>query len=203
MIKGFLEIPLLDMIEQIGEEEVRRILSDFSCPQNLDVEYFLKHRAIDFAKQSITQTQLIFLQYKGELRLAAYYSLTTKIITVKDSAISSTLRKKLRKFGTRDSTTKGYNIPAPLIAQLGKNFTDNLNKQITGDELLKMALNKISIVLFILGGKAVYLECEDIPSLVEFYTRNGFVRFGSRPKDSEEADRIKGEVLLQLLKIIK
>lgn len=203
MIKGFVEIPLLNMIQQIGEEKVRQILSDFSCPQNNDVEYFLKQRAIEFTKQSITQTQLVFLQYKKELRLVGYYSLTSKSIAIKDTALSNTLRKRIAKFGTRDMVNKGYNISAPLIAQLGKNFTDDLNKQISGNELLKMAIDKITAAQLILGGKMVYLECEDIPRLIEFYNQNGFVEFGRRPRDSEDADRIKGEHLVQLLKIIK
>lgn len=202
MIKGFVEIPLLNMINQLGEEETRDILSDFSCPQGKDVEYFLKNRAIEFAKQSITQTQLVFMQYKDETRLVGYYSLTSKFIMIKDSGISSTLRKRISKFGARDTSNKGYMLTAPLIAQLGKNFTDDLNKLLTGDELLQMAINKVKAAQVILGGKVVYLECEDCPKLVDFYGRNNFREFGRRQRESEDEGRIEGEYLLQLLRII-
>lgn len=202
-MKGFVEIPLLDMVEQLGEERVKDILSDFSCPQGKDVEYFLKNRALEFAKQKITQTQMIFLQYKEETRLVGYYSLTNKFISVKDTGVSNSLRKRIAKFGTRDTVNKGFMIPAPLIAQLGKNFTDGLNKQISGDELLKMALDKIVTAQLILGGKIVYIECENIPQLLEFYNRNGFIRFAERQKESEEEGRIVGDYLVQLLKVIK
>ena len=37
----------------IGEESLYDLLSDFSCPKNPDVEYFLLHNAIDFTKRSI------------------------------------------------------------------------------------------------------------------------------------------------------
>lgn len=201
-MKGFVEFPLLDMIEQLGEEPVKKILSDFSCPRNKDVEYFLKNRAIEFSKQKITQTQLVFLQYKQEMRFVAYYSLTNKTISVKDEGLSKSLRKRIAKFGTRDTVNKGFFLPAPLIAQLGKNFTDNLNEQISGDELLKMALDKIITVQLILGGKVVYIECEDVPRLLEFYSRNGFIEFGRRVKESEDEGRIAGDYLLQLLKVI-
>ncbi|WP_431785756.1 hypothetical protein [Paenibacillus lactis] len=202
MIKGFVEIPLLNMINQLGEEETKVIISDFSCPQGKDVEYFLKYRAIEFAKQSITQTQLVFMQHKDETRLVGYYSLTSKFIMIKDSGISTTLRKRISKFGTRDTSNKGYMLTAPLIAQLGKNFTDGLNKLVTGDELLQMAINKVKAAQVILGGKVVYLECEDSPKLLDFYNRNGFRVFGQRERGSEDEDRIEGEYLLQLLRII-
>lgn len=202
-MKGFVEVPLLDMIEQFGESKVKEKLSDFSCPKNKDVEYFLKHRAIDFSKQSITQTQLVFLSYKDEIRLAGYYSLTNKFISVKEEGLSNSLKKRIGKFGTRDTTSKGYHLSAPLIAQLGKNYTDDLNKQITGADLLQMAINKVKIAQVILGGKVVYIECEDTPRLLEFYKQNGFIIFGKREKDSEDADRVKGSHLMQLLKYLK
>ncbi|QSF42636.1 hypothetical protein [Paenibacillus tianjinensis] len=200
-MKGFVEVPLLDMIQQLGEEQTKQILSDFSCPKGEDVEYFLKSRAIEFAKQSITQTQLVFLQYKQEVRLAGYYSLTTKSISVKDSGLSKSLRKRISKFGTRDTSNKGYVIPAPLIAQLGKNFTDKLNEQLSGAELLKMALDRIAAAQFYLGGKIVYIECENEPRLLEFYTQNGFVQFAERDKEPNEDGIIKGDFLVQLLKV--
>lgn len=56
----------------------------------------------------------------------------------KKGTLSSKLSKRISKFGTYDDNLKGYNIAAPLIAQLGKNFTNELNKLITGDELLKI-----------------------------------------------------------------
>lgn len=196
-----MEIPLLDMIKQLGEEKTKRILSDFSCPKGQDVEYFLKNRAIEFAKQSITQTQLVFLQYKQETRLAGYYSLTTKSISIKDTGLSKSLRKRISKFGTRDTSNKGYVIPAPLIAQLGKNFTDQLNLQLSGNELLKMALDKIAEAQFYLGGKIIYIECEDVPRLLEFYSDNGFVKFGEREKEPNEEGIVIGNHLVQLLKV--
>ena len=41
---------------ELGEDELLQILSEFSCPLNPDVERFLKHSSIEFAKknQSVT-----------------------------------------------------------------------------------------------------------------------------------------------------
>lgn len=47
-----------DELTYIGEESLYDLLSDFSCPNNPDVEYFLSHNAIEFTKkdQSVLQT---------------------------------------------------------------------------------------------------------------------------------------------------
>ncbi len=44
----------------IGEEDLYDLLSDFSCPKNPDVEYFLVHNAVEFTKkdQSIVSVKL-------------------------------------------------------------------------------------------------------------------------------------------------
>ncbi len=53
---GYQLILLKDIIEELGEEKTKEILSQFSCPLNLDVETFLHNKAIEFAKQSISAT---------------------------------------------------------------------------------------------------------------------------------------------------
>ena len=54
----------------------------------------------------------------------------------------------------------------------------------------------------IVGGKTIYLECEDIPQLVSFYEKNGFVSFGRRNLEEKEGRIYKGEYLLQMLKYL-
>ena len=43
----------------IGEESLYDLLSDFSCPKNPDVEYFLLHNAIEFTKKDQSITYLV------------------------------------------------------------------------------------------------------------------------------------------------
>ena len=93
-------------------------------------------------------------------------------------------------------------IMSPLIAQLGKNYDNNYNTLITGDELLKMAIDKVIEAQQIIGGKIVYVECEDIDFLTRFYTTNGFVVFGKRPLDKDERTDMSGSHLIQLLKYL-
>lgn len=70
---------------------------------------------------------------------------------------------------------------------------------ITGDMLLKLACNKVKIAQEVLGGKFVFLECEDKPKLIEFYESNGFVCFGKRSLEKDERETNSGEYLLQML----
>lgn len=86
-----------------------------------------------------------------------------------------------------------------MLGQIGKNFNNNYNKLISGDILLKLACNKIKEAQDILGGRFIFLECEDKDKLREFYEENGFVCFGKRNLEKDERDKNAGEYLLQML----
>ncbi len=196
---GFLQVNLNKMINEIGEDETKRILSTFSC-QNRDVEYFIKQKAIEFSKQGLAKTHLVFASYKKDPVLVGYFTLANKYFVLTKSSLTKTARKRIVKFGQYNSALERYIIPAPLIGQLGKNYTNNYNTLITGDELLKMALDKLAFFQQEIGGKIVYLECEDNEKLIRFYAGNGFVTFGKRNLDRDETDKFNGEYLVQLLK---
>lgn len=197
---GFKTASLSDMIELLGESEVKKMLSSFLCPLAPDVEEFLKKKAIVFSEQSLAKTHLVFTSYKGEWVLIGYFTLSIKYIKVKRGVVGSNLQRRLAKFATYDSDLKEYTIPALLIGQLGKNFAHDYNKLITGDELLKIATDKIEKIQQEAGSKIAYLECEDKIRLIEFYSRNGFVRFGKRKLDKDETSSLYGEELLQYLR---
>ena len=63
----------------IGEESLYDLLSDFSCPKNPDVEYFLLHNAIEFTKKDQSITYLVF--DAEDASLVGYFSLTIKPIS--------------------------------------------------------------------------------------------------------------------------
>lgn len=199
-ISGYKVISLNDLIEQLGEERVDSILSSFSCPLNEDVEQFLRTKAMVFDNQSISRTHLVFASYKKELVLIAYFTLANKYFTVDPKILSSNLKRRVRKFSQFNSDLKRDIISAPLIAQLGKNFTNNYNDLITGDELLQIACDEVAEVQLRIGGKIVYLECEDKPCLIEFYERNGFRKFSERQLDNDSSKLMKTEYLVQMLR---
>ena len=203
---GYLKVNLIDLIDNKQSDEITNIISSFSCPYNADVEYFLQNKAVEFAKQKLTSTYFVFASYKEKPVLVGYFALTSKHFhidaTGNKSNLSSRLRKRISKFGTYDKELKKYIISAPLIGQLGKNYKNDYNNLITGDELLKIACDTVSEAQRIVGGKIVYLECEDTPKLVDFYKKNGFYDFGRRELDGDEKDKIKGKYLLQMLKYL-
>lgn len=199
-MSGYKKILLSDMIEQLGEIETKAILSDFYCPLNRDVETFLKTKAIEFAKQRIAATHLIFTDYKETLVLIAYFTIALKSFKIAKHCLSRSYQKRINKFSTYDSDSKSYTLPAPLIAQLGKNFKNNYNSLITGDELLKIACDNVNEYQMMMSGKIVYLECEEKDKLLEFYQTNGFVNFGKRQLDKDED--LDGEYLIQMLKYL-
>ena len=65
----------------IGEESLYDLLSDFSCPENPDVEYFLLHNAIEFTKKDQSITYLVF--DAEDASLVGYFPLTVKPISVR------------------------------------------------------------------------------------------------------------------------
>lgn len=201
-MQGFVIINLKSIIDQVGEAAAKAALSDFTCPMNQDVEYFLRHKAIEFAKQSIAITYLIYAQYKKENVLVAYFTLANKFVAIYKESLSASMRKKIAKFCHYDPAIKRYTLSAPLIGQLGKNYYRGYNNLITGDELLKIACDKVAESQKIIGGKIVYLECEDKYKLTGFYSSNGFVDFGKRKLDREETEVMQGEYLIQMLKYL-
>jgi len=201
---GYTQINISEISGMMGEEYLHSIVSDFSCPLNADVEMFLSRNAIEFSKQGLAATHMVFASYKKKPVLVGYFSLANKHfhIDLKKHKMSNSLRKRVVKFGQYDADLKKHIISAPLIGQLGKNYFNDYNKLITGDELLKLACDKVKEIQQNIGGKIVYLECEDAPKLVEFYQRNGFYNFGSRALECDETELMHGEYLIQLLKYI-
>ena len=195
-------ISLKDMIDELGESSVKSMLSSFCSPLNPDVEDFIRYKAIDFAKQAIAPTHLVYTQHKGTPVVCGYFTITLKSFVIQKKDVGSTIFKRLTKFGTHDEQLNCCEIPAPLIAQLSKNFENGYDKLISGKELLDLALSEIKKLQAIGGGKVVYLECEDKERLKDFYRQNGFREFGKRSLDSDEMDKLTGQYLIQMLKYL-
>lgn len=79
---GYGLVNLKDMIQELGEGRTKEILSEFSCPLNKDVEFFLHCKAIEFARQGIAQTQLVVTSYKDKPVLVGYFTLSNKVLEI-------------------------------------------------------------------------------------------------------------------------
>lgn len=186
-----------DQPTYIGEENLNDVLSDFSCPKNPDVEYFLLHNAIEFTKKDQSITYLVF--DAEDVVLVGYFSLTIKPISVRASNISKTMAKKLSRVSILDEETQSYITAAYLIAQLGKNYSIPEEKRISGSILLGFALETISGLQYSIGGVMEFLECEENEFLLNFYNKNHFKPFDTRVTASRNNEPY---MLHQLLKFI-
>ncbi len=199
-MKGYKVINIESLLEY-DETGTKKLLQEFTCKNNADVEYFIRHKAIEFSRCGFAKTHLVFASYKENPVIAGYFSLSgAKSFVVGTKAVTKRVQRRLARFGTYNESLKQFYIPAPLIGQLGKNST--YPSLISGAELLYLACDKIKSIQYDIGGKFAYLECEDIPFLREFYQQNGFVCFGERILDNDEQEHIKTTKLLQLLKYL-
>ena len=191
------QINILDMMEMYGEDSCKSILSTFICPLNLDVEDFIRNKAVEFARQRIAITFLVFKESKNGSALVGYYTLANKFVSIAGANLSKTLQKKISKFSQYDSSLDRFMVSMPLIAQLGKNFNPNLSLSISGTDLLSMALQRVLDVEYLIGGKTVYIECNNQPKLFSFYSAAGFLAFDKRNKQGSVDEN---DVLVQMLK---
>lgn len=189
-MNGYTIINILDMIDAIGENEVNRILSDFSCPINNEIENFAKKNAVDFAKRKMSVTHLV-LNEDGDLM--AIFTLTHKALELGDKNLSAETRKKIKRYAQLNETTNSYMVSAFLIAQFGKNYANGNNLQVDGDSLMESSMNVLKAVQREVGGGIVYLECENKPKLLSFYQnpRNIFRMFGERYSDIDNTKYIQ------------
>ena len=182
---------------EAGEPALIRLLSGFSCPKNLDVERFLKKSAIEFTKKNQSVTYLVVSA--EDVRLLGYFTLALKPLTVRGETVSNTMKRKLLRISELDEKSDTYTMSAYLIAQLGKNFSESEGKEITGEELLKLAWDKIKEIQYMGGGMVAFLEAENEQKLLSFYRVNRFSQFDTRQTTT---DTDEPHELVQLLRLL-
>lgn len=189
-MRGFVTVNILDMIEAIGEDRVKQILSDFLSEELGEFEIFLKKNAIDFAKRKMSVTHLVINEAGN---LAAFFTLTHKAFGVSDYGLSSASRKKIRRYAQIDEKSNSYMVSAFLIAQFGKNFSVQSDETLDGNRLMENAIKILERVQRDVGGGVVYLKCEDNPKLLSFYgnERNGFHVFDERYSETDNTKYIQ------------
>ena len=184
--------------QELGEEALKELISEFSCIKNADVERFLKEQAIVFTKKNQSVTYLVFSN--DDATLIGYFTLTIKPITVNAEAFSNTMKRKIARVSELDEKNSTYTLSAYLIAQLGKNYSNNVNIRVTGEQLLQVALEMIKELQYMAGGMVVFLEAENEEKLISFYEKeNGFKRFDTKEIKSKNEDT---HTLIQFLKVL-
>ena len=175
-------VALQDLLNNYSEDFIQDILNKFKSipnhesPVQNDVECFLHKKAIEFEKMSWATTHLVFVE-NDELILAGYFSLANRPLKISEKnfkKLSNTQRKKLLKYGSKEE--KFIEINSFLIGQLGKNYNvdDSIKNIVTGKYLLSIAYEMLASIVKVVKVKYVWLECENHPKLIDFYTNFGF-----------------------------
>lgn len=188
-------VNILDQIESGGETDLSIDLSAFSCPANGEVEDFIRNKAIDFAKDKLSITYLVYDGDEGDI--LGFFTLTHKSIDIKREDVNAKGKRKLNRHARFDQESETYTVSAFLLAQFGKNFAVDNGKRISGAELMEYADDVLIDIQRRIGGAAVYLDAEDRPPLAHFYEDVvKYKRFGERMSESD------GVKYIQYLKFI-
>ena len=181
---------ILDFMDAIGEDSLRAVLSEFSCPKNLEIQEFMQKNAIEFAKK---KTSITYLLVDDKYRTHGIFAVTHKALQVMSRELSGTVRKKLQRYAQEDEETGELTLSAFLIGQFGKNYQYDDLPTITGVQLMDAAFEVLESVQHQIGGGVVYLECEEKPQLLEFYQNeaNRFRIFGERYSERDQTKYIQ------------
>lgn len=179
-------IRLVDLLETEDGELFYNVISSSFFSKNKDVEKFLKEKAVQSVKLCTSSTYLV-ISKENPNDLLGYFSLATKMLTLKKVSLSKSTERTISRYGYYDEDSDSYKIPAILIAQFGRNFNES-SKSISGADLMGITLRQVKTVLSFSSGKTVFLECEKKKILIDFYSDKGFIALDNEviSKDSKE-----------------
>lgn len=164
-MSGYTVVNILDLLNEIGEEEVKLVLSDFSCPLNDEICRFVEKDAIEFAKKKSSITYLVF---DDDGRFIAFFTLTHKAIRIYADKLSATSEKRLSRYSQKDEETNSYTVSAFLIAQFSKNMSVSVAKSISGNSLMETAMKVLKEVQHQIGGGIVFFGVRRSATTVGF-----------------------------------
>lgn len=182
-IRAFLDNELPDM--ENGEEVLNGLLSDFSCGElNQDIDNFLHNSAIESAKKRQTATYIVLDE---NVTVVGYYTITIKPISVSIEGLSSNEKRKFKRVSATDKNEQYFSTSAYLLAQFGKNYILPKEERISGRDLMAFVFDTMKEASRSYGGLVQFLECEDVPKLLQFYTGQGFKKFSERMTDGKNS----------------
>lgn len=154
-------IPLGELLnKEYDETKLKKAFEKFSCQRELDLENFLRYKAITYDKTNYGKTYLIIdsdkLRDESEFCVVAYFTIAQKSLDV--SAISKKKKRKvLGEYPGRDGLGS---VPTYLIGQLGR-CDDYTSEDLSGEQILNECYHSISIAAQIVGGNIIVLECRE------------------------------------------
>ena len=153
----------------VGEAALSSTLSGFAVPMNTEVEDFIRNKALQATKLKSSISYLVVDEDLADV--LGYFTLLIKPFTIQAKQLSSKNRRLIARFSEENSETGDYTASVYLIAQIGKNYSIQEELQISGNDLLNLALDKLRAAQDLIGGKLVLVEREaDREKLLKFYS---------------------------------
>ena len=182
-------IRLFDLLATEGGENFLNLVSGEFSSINKDVEDFLKEKAVQSTKLNTSSTYLV-ISSEADFDILGYFTLATKMLTLKKDLLTKSEIKVISRFGYYDEDSQSYKIPALLIAQFSRNFNEK-SKSIRGSDLMNIVLKQAKHILNLTSGKTVFVECEKIEKVVNFYVENGFHILDNESMSENKKDLIQ------------
>lgn len=184
-------LSIFELLDDYDKDGISRLLSDFKCTQNSEIEKFLQNNSYDF---SVKYQAITYLIYSNENdNIVGYFSLSVKPIIIKSDNLSNRSLNKILRMSDFDEENKTVNPAAYLIAQLGKNDGADINIDAIF-EIIDIVVSKIQKSC---GGVVEFLESENEEKLVNMYHNKGFKTFNIRKSKSGEDRK-----LIQMYRLI-
>lgn len=182
----------------VGEAVLSSTLSSFAVPLNSEVEDFIRKKALQATKLKSSISYLVIDEDLADV--VGYFTLLVKPFTIQAASLSSKNRRLIARFAEENTEAGDYTASVYLIAQIGKNYAIEESLQISGGDLLNMALDKLRAAQDLVGGKLVLVEREaDRAKLLEFYNANGFKSWNGR---YDKKDQVQYDQMIRVLESV-
>ena len=182
----------------VGEAVLSSTLSSFAVPLNSEVEDFIRKKALQATKLKSSISYLVIDEDLADV--VGYFTLLVKPFTIQAASLSSKNRRLIARFAEENTEAGDYTASVYLIAQIGKNCAIEEPLQISGGDLLNMALDKLRAAQDLVGGKLVLAEREaDRAKLLEFYNANGFKSWNGR---YDKKDQVQYDQMIRVLESV-
>jgi hypothetical protein len=160
--------PLCKRIEGAPIELLDKLIGEFRCERDSDVERFLHNTAIGNERKGHSRTFLYLGEDSCETHIAAFFSIA---IAVTDfHVVSKSRKKKILDYSTPGRDSHDY-FGGLLVAQLARSDMYG-HGDISGQELIWAAESIINSGREYVGGSIIYLDCKK--PLIDFYMNNGY-----------------------------
>ena len=182
----------------VGEAALSSTLSGFAVPMNAEVEDFIRNKALQATKLKSSISYLVVDEDLADV--LGYFTLLVKPFTIQSKQLSSKNRRLIARFSEENAETGDYTASVYLIAQIGKNYSIQEKLQISGKDLLNLALDKLRATQDLIGGKLVLVEREaDREKLLKFYNDNGFKSWNGR---YDKKDQLQYDQMIHVLESV-